>query len=320
MSVSVIGAGAFGTALAIALGGDQPITLWARDPAHVADMKASRENKARLPSCALPDAITLTDDLTAAANADILLLCVPMQKLRDFLADLPLVRPDQTLVACCKGIELATGLGPIDVMAEVCTTATHALLTGPSFAQDIARGLPTALTLACSDPVKGEMLQQALSTRTLRLYRTTDVIGAALGGALKNVIAIACGAAMGAGLGESARAALMTRGNAEMQRYAQTCGADPATLSGLSGFGDLVLTCTSSQSRNYRLGLSIGAGTAFDASTTVEGAATARALAAKAREDGLDLPIATAVAALVENRLDVTSAMSALLSRSLKEE
>lgn len=320
MSVSIIGAGAFGTALAIALSGDQPVTLWARDPAHVADMVRTRENTARLPGCPLPETITITDDLHVAARADILLLCVPMQKLRDFLADLPQVRPEQTLVACCKGIELSTGLGPLDVIAEVCPGVTHALLTGPSFAQDIAKGLPTALTLACSDAARGEALQQCLSTRSLRLYRTTDVVGAALGGALKNVIAIACGAAMGAGLGESARAALMTRGNAEMRRYARTCGADPATLSGLSGFGDLVLTCTSSQSRNYRLGLSIGAGTSFDAATTVEGAATARALAAKAREEGLDLPIATAVAALVENRLDVTSAMSALLSRSLKEE
>ena len=195
-----------------------------------------------------------------------------------------------------------------------------AILTGPSFAADIARGLPTALTIACADPAMCIQLQQALTTANLRLYRTGDTIGAELGGALKNVVAIASGAAIGAGLGESARAALMTRGFAEMQRLAAHFHANPETLSGLSGFGDLTLTCTSTQSRNYRLGFALGTGQPFDVSTTVEGAATARAINRLAQDRGLDLPITAAVAGLVENRLDVPSAMKALLTRPLKEE
>ena len=195
-----------------------------------------------------------------------------------------------------------------------------AILTGPSFAADIARGLPTALTLAAADEGSAQRLQEQLTTPALRLYRTTDTIGAELGGALKNVVAIACGAAMGAGLGESARAALMTRGFAEMQRMAAYRGADPETLSGLSGFGDLALTCTSEGSRNYRLGLSLGAGEPFDSSTTVEGASTARAMAQVAEEAGIEMPITAAVAAVLDNRLDVPSAMRSLLTRPLKEE
>ena len=320
MTVGVLGAGAFGTAVAITLAQKMPVTLWARDPGQVARMAASRVNNAQLDECPFPDALTVTSDLSDTAAADVLLIAVPMQQLRDFLTEAQPYVSAKTLVACCKGIELKTGLGPLDIMQELCPTARAALLTGPSFAQEIARGLPTALTLACADPGDGAALQQRLSTPTLRLYRTTDTIGASLGGALKNVVAIACGAAMGAGLGHSARAALMTRGNAEMQRLAVDRGARAETLSGLSGFGDLVLTCTSDQSRNYRFGLSIGAGESFDPATTVEGAATARALDAQARADNLDLPIVKAVAGLVEKRLDVTEAMSALLSRSLKEE
>jgi glycerol-3-phosphate dehydrogenase (NAD(P)+) len=320
MTVGVLGAGAFGTAVAITLAQKMPVTLWARDPGQAAQMAASRVNSARLDECPFPDALTVTSDLSDAAAADVLLIAVPMQQLRDFLTEAQPCVSAKRLVACCKGIELKTGLGPLDIMQELCPTARAALLTGPSFAQEIARGLPTALTLACADPGDGAALQQRLSTPTLRLYRTTDTIGASLGGALKNVVAIACGAAMGAGLGHSARAALMTRGNAEMQRLAVDRGARAETLSGLSGFGDLVLTCTSDQSRNYRFGLSIGAGESFDPATTVEGVATARALDAQARADNLDLPIVKAVAGLVEKRLDVTEAMSALLSRSLKEE
>ena len=178
----------------------------------------------------------------------------------------------------------------------------------------------TALTLACAHGPCAEELQQALSAPNLRLYRTTDTIGAELGGALKNVVAIASGAAIGAGLGESARAALMTRGYAEMQRLAAHLKAEPTTLAGLSGFGDLTLTCTSEQSRNYRLGQSLGQGTPFDPSTTVEGAATARAVDALACEAALDMPITRAVAGLLDNQLDVAGAMKSLLTRPLKEE
>lgn len=318
MTVAVLGAGAFGTALAIALGRSQEVSLWARDADQAADMRIQRENRRRLPGCALPDSVRVTTVLEGPA--DVLLLALPMQKLRRFLDTHGAALKGKTLVACCKGMELGTGLGPADLMQALCPDSPLAILTGPSFAQDIAKGLPTALTLACADGERGASLQRQLSNETLRLYRTTDVVGASLGGAVKNVVAIACGVAMGAGLGESARAALMTRGNAEMQRLAAHKGADPATLSGLSGFGDLVLTCTSMQSRNYGFGRSIGAGTAFDPTTTVEGAATARALAGYAQNAGLDMPISTTVAALVEKRLDVRDAISALLSRSLKEE
>lgn len=317
MSISVLGAGAFGTALAISLGNKGPVTLWARDPG---DMQTTRQNATRLPDCHFPPSLKVTGDLQEAAQAPILLIAVPMQKLRDMLHEHAALLTGKQLVACCKGMEIGTGLGPVSIIAQEVPQATSAILTGPSFASDIARGLPTALTLGCADDAAAKALQEALTTDNLRLYRTSDTIGAELGGALKNVIAIACGAAMGAGLGESARAALLTRGFAEMKRLAQRLDARPDTLAGLSGFGDLVLTCTSAQSRNYRLGQSIGEGRPFDQTVTVEGAATARAVHSLARQSGLDLPITAVVAALIENRQDVSSAMATLLARPLKEE
>ncbi|MEP2681940.1 MAG: NAD(P)H-dependent glycerol-3-phosphate dehydrogenase [Sulfitobacter sp.] len=317
MSVSVLGAGAFGTALAISLAGKGPVTLWARD---AGDMAKRRENTKRLPGCPFPDTLTVTDSLEEASGAKILLLAVPMQRLRSVLEDHKDALHGKHLVACCKGIELSSGVGPVSVITQTIPDATAAILTGPSFAADIARGLPTALTLACADAKAGKYLQAELTTANLRLYRTTDTIGAELGGALKNVVAIASGAAIGAGLGESARAALMTRGYAEMQRLAAHLKAEPTTLAGLSGFGDLTLTCTSEQSRNYRLGQSLGQGTPFDPTTTVEGAATARAVDALACEAALDMPITRAVAGLLDNQLDVAGAMKSLLTRPLKEE
>jgi glycerol-3-phosphate dehydrogenase (NAD(P)+) len=205
-------------------------------------------------------------------------------------------------------------------MRELMPDNVAAILTGPSFASDIARGLPTALTVACADAEKGKTLQETLTTRNLRIYRSTDTIGAELGGALKNVIAIAAGAVIGAGLGDSARAALMTRGYAEMQRLAQALGARSETLSGLSGFGDLVLTCNSPQSRNMRFGLSLGRNEAFDPTITVEGAATARAALKKAETLALDMPITAAVVALLDGKVQLRQAMEMLLSRPLKEE
>ena len=317
MSVSVLGAGAFGTALAISLAGKGPVTLWARD---AGEMAKRRENTKRLPGCPFPDTLTVTDSLDQASAAKILLLAVPMQRLRSVLEDHKGALHGKHLVACCKGIEISSGVGPVSVITQTIPDATAAILTGPSFAADIARGLPTALTLACADAKAGKYLQAELTTANLRLYRTTDTIGAELGGALKNVVAIASGAAIGAGLGESARAALMTRGYAEMQRLAAHLKAEPTTLAGLSGFGDLTLTCTSEQSRNYRLGQSLGQGTPFDPSTTVEGAATARAVDALACEAALDMPITRAVAGLLDNQLDVAGAMKSLLTRPLKEE
>ena len=317
MNVSVLGAGAFGTALAISLAHNGPVTLWARN---MGDMAKNRENASRLPGCGFPNALHVTDHINQACKSDTLLVAIPMQKLRAFLTEYSDVLAHKKLIACCKGIELSTGTGPVNIIQKIVPSAAAAILTGPSFAADIARGLPTALTLACTNDVIGKQLQQSLTTPNIRIYRTTDTIGAELGGALKNVIAIACGTAIGAGLGESARAALMTRGYAEMQRLAGYLNADPTTLSGLSGFGDLTLTCTSEQSRNYRLGLSLGKGTKFDQSTTVEGAATARAVNTLAQKSHLDMPITAVVAGLLDNRLNVSDAMQSLLTRPLKEE
>jgi glycerol-3-phosphate dehydrogenase (NAD(P)+) len=317
--VVVIGAGAFGTALAISVArGGVPVTLYARDAGAVFRMRAEGENAARLPGMVFPEGLHVTSDPTNLPEGPVL-LAVPMQKLRGALEGLPDFG-DRPLVACCKGIELTTGLGPAEVIAALRPAAPVALLTGPSFAHDIARGLPTALTLACADDTRGAALQQGLSTPNIRLYRSTDVIGAEVGGALKNVMAIACGAAIGAGLGESARAALMTRGYAEMVRLALARGARAETLAGLSGFGDLALTCTSTLSRNYRYGVSIGENALFDSDITVEGAATARAVQALARSMNLDMPITDAVVGLIDGRLKVAEALALLLSRPLKEE
>lgn len=316
MSVAILGAGAFGTALAVALGQDRPVTLWGRDVQLLRDTRQTP----RLPGIRLPDGVAVTADLETALEEAALLFAMPMQSLKGFAGTVSGRLTGKALIACCKGIDLTTLQGPSAILGAHWPAATPAILTGPSFAADIAHGLPTALTLACADEGLGQTLQHDLSTQTLRLYRSTDVVGAELGGALKNVIAIACGVTIGAGLGDSARAALMTRGFAEMVRYARHRGADAATLAGLSGLGDLALTCTSDLSRNYRFGLSIGRKEPFDTAITVEGAATARALATIARKQGLSLPITQAVAALVESRVTVDAVLHDLLSRPLKEE
>ena len=315
--IGVVGAGAFGTALAIALARDgRSVTLWARD---IGDMAQTRRSP-RLPDVTLPDGINITENMVDIAASETILLAVPAQSLRDILTANATHLDAKQLVACCKGIDLETLTGPVATIARTLPNAMPAILTGPSFAADIARGLPTALTLACADDTVGQNLQQQLSTGTLRIYRTTDTIGAELGGALKNVIAIACGVAIGASLGDSARAALMTRGFAEMQRLAQILGAEPQTLVGLSGLGDLALTCTSPLSRNYRYGLALGAGTAIDPAMTVEGAATSWAVTRLGRDQGIDLPVCAVVAALTRSEISVETALQNLLSRPLKEE
>lgn len=320
MKIAVLGAGAFGTALAVVLarsGGR--VGLWARDPAQAGAIRDAHANERRLPGVTLPKTVSVSAELGDFAGAETLLLAMPMQALSAFVAEHRTFLSGKALVACAKGIDLATGRGPTAILSEAHPKAA-AILTGPSFAADIARGLPTALTLACAEDAAGAALQEQLSTSVLRLYRTTDTTGAELGGALKNVIAIAAGTVIGAGLGDSARAALMTRGFAEMRRFAEGAGARPDTLSGLSGFGDLVLTCTSDQSRNFRFGQALGRGEDFDPAVTVEGAATARAVARLAVERGIDMPIATMVAAMVDRRLSVGEVMAALLARPLKKE
>jgi glycerol-3-phosphate dehydrogenase (NAD(P)+) len=292
--------------------------MWARSPDHADEMTKLRLNRAYLPDAPFPDALTVTADINALANSSALLLAIPLQHLRSALTahDLPTV----PLIACCKGIELSTGLGPCGVIRETLSDAETAILTGPSFAADIAIGRPTALTLACQNASLGAQLQDQLTTSTLRLYRTTDTVGAELGGALKNVMAIACGAVIGAGLGDSARAATMTRGFAEMQRIGTIFGARTDTLAGLSGLGDLVLTCSSDLSRNYRLGLSLGRGEEFDPNITVEGAATAKAMFKIAQTRHLELPITEIVTRLLEGSTTITDAIETLMNRPLKEE
>lgn len=320
MKIGVIGGGAFGTALGVALALDgNDMVLWARSAEAVNHMNATRQNP-KLPDVVLPDNLGITSDLAPLFACDTLLLAIPAQTLPAFLTTQRAALSGKFLVACCKGIDLARMTGPASTIKALVPDAHPAMLTGPSFAADIARGLPTALTLACADDDLGAMLQTALSTTSLRLYRTTDTVGAELGGALKNVMAIASGVAMGARLGESARAALITRGFPEMQRLALALGADTDTLAGLSGFGDLVLTCTSDQSRNYRFGYALGQGKPADPTMTVEGAATARAVRQLAADLAIDMPICNVVADLTENKTDVATALNTLLSRPLKEE
>ncbi len=316
--IGVVGAGAFGTALAVSLGRTgQDLLLWGRDAAAMERAGRTREI-ARLPGVALPRTVSPTADLDRLAACDTLILAVPAQQLTDLLARIAHL-PARHLVAACKGVDLKSLRGPAATIAAGHPDATAAILSGPSFAADIARSLPTALSLACADETAGQGLQAALSTPTLRLYRTTDVTGVELGGALKNVVAIACGAAIGAALGDSARAALMTRGMAEMTRLATALGARPETLMGLSGLGDLVLTCGSPQSRNFALGHALGAGTVAPDATT-EGVATAEAALRLAARYGIDLPVTRATADLVAGRVKVKDAMRALLDRDLKQE
>ncbi|MFO1174728.1 MAG: NAD(P)H-dependent glycerol-3-phosphate dehydrogenase [Paracoccaceae bacterium] len=321
MTIAVLGAGAFGTALAVALArGGQRVGLWGRNPAEVAQMAHDRENAHRLPGVAFPESVSVSAEIADFAGTDTLLLAVPMQALSGFVAGHRAALAGRKLVACAKGIDLASGRGPTAILREAFPGSHPAILTGPSFAADIARGLPTALTLACADDPTGFDLLNSLSTPVLRLYLTNDTAGAELGGALKNVMAIAAGVVIGAGLGESARAALMTRGFAEMMRLALKFGARPETLGGLSGLGDLILTCTSDQSRNFRFGRALGRGEPFDATVTVEGVATARATARLAAERGVDMPVARMVAALVDQRITVNEAVAELMARPLKKE
>lgn len=312
--IGVIGSGAFGTALAIALSSDGTrVALWARDAAHAAAMAAERANGRRLPGHDFPATLNPTADLGDLADADALLLVVPAQQTAGFLARHRL--PNAPLVLCAKGVSQDDGLLQTDLARGF---GDLAVLTGPGFATEIAAGKPTALTLAAPDPL-AQTLQPLLSRRLLRLYRSDDMTGAQLGGALKNVIAIAAGIAHGAGLGHSARAALITRGFAEMRRLARAMGARDETLAGLSGFGDLVLTCGSDTSRNFAFGAALGAGEA-GALVTTEGIATARATIGLAARHRVEMPIAEAVVSVLDKTNTVAGAMGALLDRPLGKE
>lgn len=317
--IGIAGAGAFGTALAVALAkGGREVRLWARDAEQIRRMRETGRNDAALPGVDLPENVSIHAEIAEICHGQALLLAMPMQALGGALDAWHQIDERQPLVACSKGVDLASLRGPVAVIEGRRPRARAAILTGPSFAADIARGLPTALTLATKG--EGAALQELLSTPTLRLYRTDDVIGAELGGALKNVVAIAAGTVIGAGLGDSARAALMTRGYAEMVRLAEALGGRAETLAGLSGLGDLVLTCTSAQSRNFRYGCAMGKGEAFDPRVTVEGVATARAVVKLAESLKIDMPITAMVDALALGKIALNDAIGLLMSRPLKQE
>ncbi len=326
-SISIIGGGAWGTALAQTLAHNgTAVTLWAREPEIVDDINVRHVNRVFLPGIELNHALRATSDIAAVARADVILAVPPAQHLRSVMGNVARhLAADVPVVVCSKGIERETGRFVGDVLEDVAPQVQRAVLSGPSFAADVARGLPSALTLACRNETLGRQLAAALSSRQMRLYWSSDVIGAELGGAVKNVLAIAAGIVEGRGLGTSAHAAIVTRGFAELRRFGEAMGARPETLLGLSGLGDLILTCGSMQSRNMSLGRALGEGRSLadilgSRSAVTEGVYTAAALVRLANAKGVEMPIAEAVHSIVEGRLGVDDAITARMQRPLKAE
>jgi glycerol-3-phosphate dehydrogenase (NAD(P)+) len=326
-TAGVIGAGAWGTALAqVCRRAGLETTLWAREPEVAQAINAERANPLFLPGVGLDAGIAAVTDLAAVAEADLILAVVPAQHMRAMLRALaPRLRPRQPVVLCAKGVEQGTLKLMAEVLADEAPAALPAVLSGPSFAGEVARGLPTAVTLACPDPVLGEALARAIATPTFRPYWIHDLVGAEAGGAVKNVLAIACGIVEGRGLGRSAHAALVTRGFAELTRLAVALGAEARTLAGLCGLGDLVLTCGSSQSRNMSLGQALGRGETLAQAlagklSVAEGAASAPAVRALAERLDVETPICEAVAAVLAGERDLDEAIGGLLSRPLRTE
>lgn len=325
-TVAVLGAGAWGVALAnVAAQGRAHVALWGRDPAHVAALARERENKRHLPGLPLAAAVAPTADLGAALrDAEIVLAVTPAQALRETArAARPFLRERAIFVVCSKGIERDRRKFLSEVAAQELPQARIAVLSGPSFAADVCKGLPTAVTLAAADEELAQRLCEELSTKAFRLYRSTDVRGVEIGGAAKNVLAIAVGMADGRALGASAQAAVIARGFAELTRLGRALGARQETLMGLSGLGDLVLTCGSAQSRNFALGQALGRGEPMQDAARgklAEGAFTAPVLVELARAQGVEMPIAEAVDAILCARLSVEGAIDALLMRPLKAE
>jgi glycerol-3-phosphate dehydrogenase (NAD(P)+) len=326
--IGIIGGGAWGTALALtARRAGRAVTLWAREAEVVAAINRDHENPLFLPGVPLDPAIRATAAIDeVAAGADLVLLVAPAQHLRDAAASLaPHLPAGAPVVICAKGIEESSGALLSEAVADALPAAPLAVLSGPTFAGEVARGLPTAVTLATADAALGERLIAALGTRSFRPYLSDDVIGAEIGGAVKNVLAIACGIVTGKRLGDNARAALITRGLAEMARLALAKGGRPETLMGLSGLGDLVLTCTSLQSRNQSLGVALGEGRALAAilaerRSVAEGVTSAAAAAALAGRLGVDMPITAAVDAILHHGAAIDQAIAALLARPFKHE
>ncbi len=326
-SVSVLGAGAWGTALALtAARAGRKVSLYAREPELRAALRTKRENDLYLPGIVLPAEIAILETPEEAAKADMVLAVVPTQHLRAAIAALaPRLSAGQPVVICAKGLERGSDRLLTEAVAEAAPRAEIAVLSGPSFAEDVAAGLPTAITLAAATTGLSERLAAALATQTFRPYVSDDPTGAAIGGAVKNVLAIACGVAEGKGFGASARAALIARGFAEMRRFAAALGARPETLAGLSGLGDLVLTCSSPQSRNFAFGMKLGQGHDVAAATAasrgvVEGAATARPLLERAEQLGVAMPIVAAIVQILEGRAQVDQAIAGLLARPIRLE
>ncbi len=322
--IAVLGGGAWGTALAQTCArAGRDVTLWEHDAGNAAQLATKRESS-YLPGVKLENSIKVTRDLKEAAQAQAILLVVPAQVLRSVVTALaPLIADRTPLVAAAKGIEHGTHKFMTEIIAECAPKATPAILSGPSFAADVARGLPTAVTIAATDAGVAHALAQAMNSGTFRPYHSTDVRGVELGGATKNVLAIAAGIVNGRGLGASALAAMTTRGFAELVRFGKACGARTETMMGLSGLGDLILTCGTPQSRNFSFGVALGKGeTATTAAhgKLAEGAFTAPVLLEMAREKNVEMPISQAVAAIIAGKLSVDAAIEALLTRPLKAE
>ena len=324
MKIGVIGGGAWGTALAqVASTGDRETLLWTLEPEVAEGINTRRENAVFLAGVPLNPAIRATTELSELDGCDAWLVVTPAQHMRSVLED---VRGcDKPLILCSKGIEEKSGALLHHVAKETCAGASVAVLSGPTFAHEVAKGLPTAVTLAAEDSSVAERLRERIAQPTFRIYLSDDVAGAEVGGAVKNVLAIACGVVEGKGLGQNARAALIGRGFAEMTRFGLAYGARRETLAGLSGLGDLVLTCSSTSSRNFSLGKGIGEGRPAaellaDRKTVAEGAFTAPVLARLARERGIDMPIVDAVDSLIAGRANVDEVLGALLSRPPKSE
>jgi glycerol-3-phosphate dehydrogenase (NAD(P)+) len=326
-SVGIVGGGAWGTALAqtMRLAGRDAL-LWAQEAEVVSEINESHTNAAFLPGVRLDGALGATRELADMAARQVVLMVAPAQHVRAVsMALAPHLAAGTPLVICAKGLEQRTGKLLGEVVAECVPQAALAVLSGPSFAADVVRGLPAALTLACAAEPMGARLVDTLGYRQFRLYRSTDVVGVQLGGAVKNVLAIAAGIVEGKGLGASAHAALVTRGFAELRRFGEALGARPETLVGLSGLGDLLLTCGSRQSRNMSLGRALGEGQALGAvlagrRSVAEGVYTAAAVVKVAVERSIDMPISTAVHAIVDGRITVDQAIEALLSRPPRAE
>lgn len=323
-TIGVVGAGSYGAALALAATrAGREVRLWARDSDTVAAIKRSRQAP-RLPDIALPESIRATAALHDLADCDALIIAVPTQSLRSACQNLAGHLPAGVpIISAAKGIEQASGLFPTEIIESVLPGARTAILSGPSFAADIGRGLPTAVTLAAAEPELARALAEALSSPAFRIYHSSDPLGVEIGGAAKNVLAIAAGIAIGLGYGESARAALVARGFAELRRFGEAYGGEAETLMGLSGLGDVVLSCASPQSRNFAYGLALGQGrkpAEAAGGKLTEGAFTAPILVEMARSRNVETPIAEAVCEIIAGRIGVREAVAALLARPIRAE